>query len=68
MCINPNVSVLPAGAKTSACKALTAKGKCSSYIGSESNHHLTPDPVHKLTGQLEIMDIEDLITYGKARQ
>jgi regulator of telomere elongation helicase 1 len=36
MCIDSVVSSLPTGAKTAACKALTAKGKCSAGTGSES--------------------------------
>ena len=69
MCINPVVSTLPNGAKAAACKALVDKKGCSFHVGSESN--LLPnkiDAVNIHAAKHEIMDIEDLISFGKKKR
>jgi regulator of telomere elongation helicase 1 len=57
LCIHPEVKLAPSGTKTSKCKIAVKKQKCSYYAEQDN-------PIHFHTIKHEVMDIEDLVSYG----
>ena len=67
MCVKPEVSVAPAGAKTGMCKTLVRKSKCEYFKNQDSIGRIDSDFGILNEAKENIMDLEDLVKFGTTR-